>query len=676
MKLCPVLSFVLLFASPLACAEELNPGIDRRGMDPTVRPQDDLFQAANGEWLKHTPIPVEKPTYGAFEILADEAQLHVREIIKNCTEGDFPPGSNEQKIGDFFQSYMDLDKVEQLGIEPLRAELAKIDEIENTGDLVRYWGYLQTIGVDSPIGFYVDQDDKNSQQYIAVVIQSGISLPDRDYYLEQTDEHKNAREGLKRFVTTVFELAELPAEPSLAAEILALETAIAEIQWERVELRNAEKRYNKFTRQEWLEKVPGLDWEGFFSACGVGDVTELNVNTPSFFESLQGIVEESSLDLWKQYHRYRIIDAYAMALPKKFVDANFDLYSKQLRGVKEIKPRWKRAVDAIAGARGMGALGDAIGQIYVRQHYPPEAKQRMEVLVKNLMVAFDQSIDQLEWMTPDTKEKAHQKLSKIKTKIGHTRKWRDYSQLEVKPDDLVGNMIRSATVEHQRSIGKLGGPVDREEWFMTPQTVNAYYNPSMNEIVFPAAILQPPYFDFTADDAANYGGIGAIIGHEISHAFDDQGSKYDGDGNLENWWTPQDRVAFTELTGKLVDQYDSYAPLKDRQVNGKLTLGENIADLSGLAVAYKAFELSLDGEQSPVIDGWTGPQRFFLSWSQSWRRKYTNPEMLRRLTTDPHSPPAYRSNGPVVNFSAFYQAFRVESSDGMFKPEAERIQIW
>lgn len=676
MRFCAMLLCSWLLTAPAVLAEQLTSGIERRGMDQSVRPQDDLFLAANGEWLKHTPIPADKSTYGAFEILADEAQLHVREIIKDCTEGAYPAGSDEQKIGDFFKSYMNLAKVEEVGIAPLQGELAKIDAIASVDDLVRYWGYLQTIGVDSPIGFYVDQDDKNSQQYLAVIIQSGISLPDRDYYLEEGEKYDKARAALKQFVTQVFVLAELPAEDDLADDILALETALAKVQWERTELRNADKRYNKYTLESLNESIPNLNWSGFFADCGVGDLTEVNVNTPSFFEALQSIVAETPLETWKQYLRYRMINAYAMALSKAFVDADFALYGKELRGIEEIKPRWKRAVDAIAGTRGMGALGEAIGRIYVQEHYPPEAGRRMDELVSNLMTAFDRSIDQLEWMTPATKQRAHEKLSKITTKIGHTRKWRDYSKLEVKADDLLGNLLRSAKVEHQRSINKLGGPVDKEEWFMTPQTVNAYYNPSMNEIVFPAAILQPPYFDLAADDAANYGGIGAIIGHEISHAFDDQGSKYDGDGNLKNWWTDADRAAFTKLTEELVGQYDAYSPLKEQNVNGRLTLGENIADLSGMSVAFTAYQISLDGQESPVIDGWTGPQRFFLSWSQSWRRRYKDAEMLRRLTTDPHSPPAYRSNGPVVNFSPFYEAFNVQPSDGMFKPKAERIRIW
>ena len=398
--------------------------------------------------------------------------------------------------------------------------------------------------------------------------------------------------------------------------------------------------------------------------------------TPSYFAALQEVVESKPLELWQQYTRFRIVNSYAMSLSSDFVEASYALYGKEIRGTEELKPRWKRAVEAIAGSRGMGALGEAVGRIYVAEHFPPEAKERMDVLVGNLLQSFDQSIDQLQWMTPKTKRRAHDKLKKIRTKIGYPTKWRDYSTLEVVADDLVGNQMRSAQVEHQRMIDKLGSPVDREEWFMTPQTVNAYYNPSLNEIVFPAAILQPPYFDMEADDAANYGSIGAVIGHEISHAFDDQGSKFDGDGNLENWWTPEDRRLFEELTGQLIDQYNRYSPLQDQTVNGELTLGENIADLSGMSVSYKAYIMALDGKESPVIDGWTGPQRFFISWSQSWRRKYRDAEMANRLLTDTHSPAPYRSNGPVTNFTPFYQAFDLQPGDRLFKPEDERIRIW
>ncbi|MCH7751177.1 MAG: M13 family metallopeptidase [Planctomycetes bacterium] len=665
-----------LSVCPLAGGEPSNSGIDRRGVDRSVRPQDNLFLFANGEWLKHTPIPTDKSTYGSFEILGDESQLCIRTIIAEASNGNHPPGSDEQKIGDFFNSYMDEQLIEQRGIEPLREELAKVDRLSTLGAVVRHWGYLKTIGVKSPMAFYVDQDDKQSEEYLAVVTQSGTTLPDRDYYLEDVPKYEQARQALKDYVSLLFELGELGGDSSTADKILALETKLAAAHWKRTDLRDAHKRYNKHAIDQMAELAPAIPWNVFFEAVGVAELEHLNVETPSYFVELQEIIAETPLEVWRQYLRFRLMDAYAIALPAEYVDAHFALYGKQLAGVPELKPRWKRAVNTISGRRRIGALGDAVGRLYVEKHYPAEAEARMEELVRNLLKAFESSIHEITWMTPATKERALEKLSKMNTKIGHTKKWRDYSRLQVHPDDLIGNLMRSARVELQRMLDKLGRPVNREEWFMTPQTVNAYYSASLNEIVFPAAILQPPYFDFTVDDAANYGSIGAIIGHEISHAFDDQGSKYDGDGNLNNWWTDEDRKAFGALAQRLVDQYNGYSPLSGRSVNGKLTLGENIADLSGMSVAYKAYQLSLDGQEPPTIDGWTGPQRFFLSWGQSWRRKYRDAELLSRLLVDSHSPAAYRGNGPLTNFDPFYEAFDVKPGAGLFKPPAERIRIW
>jgi len=402
----------------------------------------------------------------------------------------------------------------------------------------------------------------------------------------------------------------------------------------------------------------------------------LNVAAPSFFVDLQPLLQATPLEAWRHYLRYRVLDAYASALPAAFVDAHFALYGRELSGTDAIRPRWKRGVAAVAGDNGFGALGDDVGRLYVARHYPAEAAARMDELTDNLLRAFASSIDELAWMTPATKERAREKLRKIRVKIGHARTWRNYDALDVRSDDLVGNLLRSSLLEHRRMIDKLGRPVDRDEWHMTPQTVNAYYDPAMNEIVFPAAILQPPFFDAAADDAANYGSIGSVIGHEISHAFDDQGSKYDGDGNLNNWWTDEDRAAFQQLAQRLVEQFNAFQPLEGRSVNGELTLGENIADLSGMAVAYKAYLLALGDRPAPVVDGWTGPQRFFLGWSQSWRRKYRDGELLARLLTDPHAPAAYRSDGPLVNFPPFYAAFDVRPGDRMFRPEDARIRIW
>ncbi len=659
-----------------ATAKPLRSGVDKRGIDASVRPQDDLFMHLNGEWLKHTPIPAEKSSYGSFEILGDESEANIRAIIAEAVDSQAASGSDLQKIGDFFLSYMDEATIDQRGIEPLQAELAKIDQLSTKQAIVQHWGYLQTLDVGGPIGFYVDQDDKNSSQYLAAVIQSGTSLPDRDYYLKDDEKYLSARKALKIYVKTLFELSNLPNGDEAAEAVLAIETKLAEAQWTRTELRDADKRYNKYQVSQLEELTPGFPWQSFFAAVRMPELAELNVTTPSFFQAVSKLVDEIPAEQWQHYLRFQLIDNIASALPTQFVDASFALYGKELSGKEEQKPRWKRAVRTIAGGRGFGALGDAVGKVYVEHHYPQAAKQRMEILVGNLMRAYESSIRDLTWMTHETKERALEKLSKITIKIGHTEQWRDYSALEVKSDDLLGNLMRSAEVEYRRMIDKLGKSVDRTEWYMTPQTVNAYYNPGSNEIVFPAAILQPPFFDFEADDAVNYGSIGSVIGHEISHAFDDQGSKYDGDGNLNNWWTDDDRTAFKKLTSQLVAQFSGYSPLEGKNVNGELTLGENIADLSGMSIAYKAYRLSLNGEPAPVLDGWTGEQRFFVGWCQSWRRKYRDAELTNRLLTDPHSPAKYRGNGPLMNFDPFYEAFNLKAGDGLFRAADERIRIW
>lgn len=665
-----------LFLVSTVVGQYRSSGIDPQGIDRSVRVQDDLFLHINGQWLKHTPIPPDKSAYGSFSILFDAAQINIRNLINDAAEGAHAPGSDARKVGDFFTSYMDESTVELRGLEPLVEELQKIDRLTTKQDVFVHLGHLLQIGVDSPVGFYVDQDDKDSSRYLTAIVQSGTTLPDRDYYLQDDPKYLKAREALVAYVRQLFQLSSLPDGIQAAGEILELETELARVQWERTELRNANKRYNLYQVAELPELTPGLPWESFFDAAGVGGVADVNVMTPSFFEGLDEIFDQTPLEVWKRYLQFRLIDAYATVLPKPFVDASFTLHQQELGGVLEQQPRWKRAVNATAGTRGFGVLGDSVGRLYVAKYYPEEAKRRMDELVANLMSAYRDSVADLTWMSPATKERAQEKLSKITTKIGHTDKWRDYSRLVIKPDDLLGNMLRSAQVEHRRMTDKLGQPVDRAEWHMTPQTINAYYNPGMNEIVFPAAILQPPFFDVEADDAANYGGIGSIIGHEISHAFDDQGSKYDGDGNLNDWWTDEDRAAFKKLTSLLVKQYNAYSPLPEKRVDGELTLGENIADLSGMSIAYKAYALVLDGEEAPVLDGWTGPQRFFLGWGQSWRRKYRDAEMIRRLLTDPHAPAKYRSNGPLTNFDPFYEAFNIRPGDQLYQPTSERIRIW
>ncbi len=654
--------------------EEQSAGLDTTSFNRDVRPQDDLFEYVNGTWLKNTPIPPDKTNYGSFTKLADLSESRLKTIVEELSAGTHAKGSDEQKVGDFFKAYMNVERANELGASPIQDELAKIDALETKGDLYRHFGTLDQMGIASPFGAYVSQDAKVSTQYIVHVVQNGTTLPNRDYYLVRGDEkNRSAREAFVKYIDKLMQLAGTDGN---AEDILAFETRLADASWSNIKLRDAEGRYNKYKTTDLAALTPGVDWNTMFEAAGVVPGDEVIVNTPSYFEKLDEILEQTSLDTLKGYAKFQLIDRFAPHLSEPFVLAHFDLHRKELGGVTEQRPRWKRAIAAISGGRGFGALGEVVGKVYVQRHFKAEAKEKMDRLVKNLLTAFGNSIDGLVWMSDETKAKAKVKLSKIRTKIGYPNKWRDYSALVVEPDDLVGNMIRSSKVEHDRSVSKLGKPIDREEWGMTPQTVNAYYNPTKNEIVFPAAILQSPFFSADADVPLNYGGIGAVIGHEISHAFDDQGSRYDGDGNLNNWWTDEDREAFEKLTKQLVKQYDGYEPLPGKFVKGNFTLGENIADLSGLEISHRAMSIELEGEAPIEVAGWNQDQLFFVGWSRVWARKYRDADMMNRLLTDPHSPSAYRANGPVTNIDAFYKAFKLNPGDRLYKPDEERIKIW
>ncbi len=691
----PLLVGILMWPlADLAIAQQQDKGIDPTTFDTNVRPQDDLYRAVNGTWLDNTEIPGDKSNYGSFSVLQDDAERQIRDIIVEAGQGDHAVGSDAQKVGDFYKSFMNVDRIEALGYSPLKQEIEKIKALETHADVLKHFGQLQQIGVGSPVGFGVTVDAKDSTRYLSAMIQSGTTLPDRDYYLVDDEKYTVAKQEFVKYVNRLFELIDYQ-DNQQGEMVLALEAKLAEAQWPRVKLRNANARYNlydirdgklqssgKYERDPEADPAPtlgeALDWPAFFDAAGVGQIAEINVMTPSYFEDFETIFRETPVEDWQHYLIFNLVDAYAEALSKDFVDAHFQLHSKTLAGIEEQKERWKEGVALISGsgAGSFGVLGEVVGKLYVERHFPAENKAKMQILVDNLLEAFGQSIDDLTWMTDATKAKAREKLSKITTKIGYPDEWRDYSGLQVTPDDLYANLQSSNSVEYRRMIDKLGQPIDRNEWGMTPHTVNAYYNPTMNEIVFPAAILQKPFFNVEADDAINYGGIGAVIGHEISHAFDDQGSQFDGDGNLKNWWTDEDRQAFNALKTKLIEQYAEYEPLPGKKVNGELTQGENIADLSGLEIAFKAYHLSLDGATPPVIAAWTGDQRFFLGWSQVWRRKYREAEMVKRLLTDPHSPSRYRANGPVTNIDAFYQAFDLKPGDQLYKPVGERIKIW
>ena len=657
-----------------ACGKKspaLGSGVETANLDRNVRPQDDFYRFVNGTWLKNTEIPADKARYGAFIKLADDSEARLRAIIEEAAnKKDKPAGSDAQKVGDLYASFMDEAAIDQLGLKPLEPELARIDALKDKKDLPELLGHLMRIGAPVPINGFVNQDAKDPTRYLVYLVQSGLGLPDRDYYLVEEPKYKEMRAAYEVHVANVLALAGDKDAKAGARAVLELETALAKTQWTRVDSRDRDKTYNKFELKAINELTPGFDFAAFLKAGGVTNDTVI-VMQPSAHTGFAAQLEQRPLPVWQTYLKWHLIRGYSPFLSKPFVDENFAFYEKTLRGQQEIRPRWKRAVATVEGT-----LGESLGKIYVERHFPPEAKARMEQLVRNLVKAYDQSIRQLEWMSEDTKKQALAKLAKFTPKIGYPNKWRDYTTLVIKRDDLVGNLMRSAEFEHAYELGKLGKPIDRDEWHMTPQTVNAYYNPGLNEIVFPAAILQPPFFNLQADDAVNYGGIGAVIGHEIGHGFDDQGSKYDGDGRLQSWWTAEDRQRFEERTRALIGQYDQYEPIAGHKVNGALTIGENIGDLGGASIALKAYQLSLEGKPAPVIDGFTGEQRFFIGFGQIWRNKMREQMQLERLKTDAHSPAEFRCNGPLVNVPEFYAAFEVKEGDKMYLPPVKRVKIW
>jgi putative endopeptidase len=652
-------------------APVLKSGLDLVGFDRTVRPQDDLYKFAGGAWLTNTPIPADRSNYGSFIILDDQAQEEVKQLIVAASEqADRPEGSDAQKVGDYYLAYMDANRVESLGLTPLAGEFAQIDALRTPSDVARYIGYSQRIGVAQPFAWFSAPDSKNSSVYIGSLFQNGLTMPDRDYYLSPDAKYAKFRAAFAQYAEDMLARAGVRDAKSAASRIAALETRIANYQWTKVQNRDPVKTYNPMTLPEYQKLAPGFDWVAFFEGLGA-PAQKLDVNQPSFIKGMAQLVKTVPVSDWRMYFKFQLLDDYAPGLSAQFADLEFDFHQKTLNGVPEPRPRWRRAVDSMDNN-----MGELVGKMFVESHFGAEAKARMLELVGNLLKAFDSSIDSLDWMSPATQAEAKKKLSKITVKIGYPDKWRDYGTLSIKRDDLIGNQLRAAEFQHQRMVKRNGGPVDKGEWLMTPQTVNAYYNPTTNEITFPAAILRWPFFDAASDPAVNYGGIGSVIGHEISHGFDDQGRQFDGDGNLRDWWTAEDGARFKERATALVKQYSGYTVLDNRHLNGELTLGENIGDLSGMAVAFKAYKISLKGQEAPVIDGFTGDQRFFLGWSQVWRRKYRDEELLKRLVTDPHSPSEFRANGPASNIDAFYNAFDVKPGDKMYRPPAERVKIW
>jgi putative endopeptidase len=644
-----------------------------------IRPQDDLYRHVNGAWIARTEIPGDKARWGSFHLLAEQAEKDVRAIIEESQ--DASEGTLARKIGDLFASFMDTERIAAAGTTPLAETLAEIDAIDSIPSFLRTVGAYDRDGRAHLIGFYVDGDPGDPERYVPVVVQSGLSLPDESYFRLDTFEGTRAayRAHLERLLT----LGGIPDAAANADRAIALETELAGHHWDNVKSRDAVATYNLKTWDE-IQELAGVDlapWRDAVAPSNPAAFAEVVVSQPSFLEGLGTLLTAERLDGWKAWLRAQVVHAAAPYLTDDLVQENFSFYGTELTGVPTIRERWKRGVSVTEGA-----LGEAIGKVYVERHYPPTAKAAMDELVENLIEAYRQSITKLEWMTAETRERALAKLDSFTPKIGHPDVWRDYSSLTIDRADLFGNVRRAAIFEHDRHVDKVGTPIDRDEWHMPPQMVNAYYNPSMNEIVFPAAILQYPFFDAGRDAAANYGGIGAVIGHEIGHGFDDQGSRYDGDGRLEDWWTDADRTAFEERTKALIAQYDALVPeglAPEHHVNGALTIGENIGDLGGLGIALKAYELSLgpsagSGTQveAPVIDGLTGVQRLLLSWAQVWQQKGREAETLRLLTIDPHSPNEFRCNQIVRNIDAFYEAFEVGEKDALWLPEDERVTIW
>ncbi|MQA22203.1 M13 family peptidase [Rugamonas sp. FT103W] len=669
-------TLALSLMTAYAGAADIAPvsGIDTQYIDASVRPQDDFYRHLNGEWLKVTQIPEDKSSWGTFAKLRDDVLPQLRGIIETA-EADKArkAGSDAQKIGDLYASFMDEKKLETLGAKPLAGELNRIRAIKDKKAFPMLIAHLSELGVSTPYGVYVSQDARESTRYAVGISQSGLGLPDRDYYLKKDDA--KMVDTLAKYEAHVAKILALGGDKHAAASakaIVALETALAEAQWTKVENRDPVKRYNKTEIAKLSALAPGYDWQHALAAAGVASkVDYVIVNQPSYLAGFNAQLEKTDLATWKSYFEWQLLRRASPYLSKDFADASFDFYSTVLTGIEVKPPRWKSAVSLVEGS-----LGEVLGKLYVGQYFPPERKARMEELVKNLLASYKTSIDTLDWMSPETKKEAQAKLAKFTPKIGYPNKWRDYSSLAIVRGDLVGNVLRASAFGHQRMINKLGKPIDREEWGMTPQTINAYYNPSMNEIVFPAAILQPPFFDAKADDAVNYGAIGAVIGHEISHGFDDKGSQSDGDGNLRDWWSKEDRANFKAKADALTRQYDGYSPIEGYNVNGSLTLGENIADNSGVAIAYKAYKLSLGGKPAPVIDGLTGDQRFYMGFAQVWRSKTRDKQQIVLIKTDPHSPGQFRANGTMVNQPGFYEAFGVKPGDKMYVAPEQRVIIW
>jgi predicted metalloendopeptidase len=666
--------------APVAPAKS---GIALQYVDDATRAQDDFYRHVNGKWLDATEIPSDKARYGTGTMVFDSIQEKLHGLVDDAAAGKITgTNADTKKIGDLYASFMDEAALETLDAKPLAASFARIDAIADSkgvsAEIARLGhdgGTVTPYGLasNSAIGIVVHQDNRDATRYIVDFEQGGLGLPDRDYYLKDDDAKlKGMRADYRKHVEKMLSMAGDAQAAADADAVLDLETKLAAAQWDKVALRDPIKVYNKVETTKLAELAPGMDWDAFLDVASLkGKTDSVIVGQPTYLTAVGKLVASTPVATWKAYLRWHVLSDNAPLLSKRFVDENFAFYGTVLRGQPENEVRWKRGLQLVNAG-----VGEELGKLYTAKYFPAESKARAQQLVANLLTAFKQGIDTLDWMSPETKKAAQDKLAKFTPKIGYPDKWRDYSSLTIDKGDLAGNVQRAAQFDYQRNINKLGKPIDRGEWGMTPQTLNAYYNPELNEIVFPAAILQPPYFDASADDAVNYGGIGAVIGHEISHGFDDQGAQYDGDGNLRDWWTKEDHEKFAAKTKALVAEYNAFEPVPGYHINGELTLGENIADNSGLAVAYKAYHISLGGKPAPEIDGLTGDQRFYMGYAAVWRAKARDNAVIALIKTDPHSQPQARAMGTVVNQPGFYQAFDVKEGDKMYRAPDQRVTIW
>lgn len=648
-------------------------GVDLSQQDPNTKPGDDFFRFANGKWLDEFELPADRSNYGSFSVLGDRSDERVNTIIEELSAAEPAADTIEQKISDYYLSYMNTEVLDERGIGPLREKLAQLSAIDSRAALIEALGRSQLDATASPFGWYVGADRRDPDRHQLVLSLGGIGLPDRDYYLLDTEQYVSVRSEYVAHIERMLGFAGIENAAEKAQAVLALETAFAENLWPRADRRNRDLTFNPMTYTEFKAAYPNMDWDAYWAAAGISEIEDLNVSYPTAMAPIIALLDSVAVEDWVSYMSYQHISNLASVLSQEIDNENFHFYSTVLNGVPEQRQRWERGVERVGS---LNSLGEAVGQIYVQKHFPEAAKQQMQGLVENLRTALANSIASLDWMGEETKNEARLKLESFRPKIAYPDEWRDLSAIEISRDDLFANARSVREFNYADEISRLGKPTNREEWGMTPQTVNAYYNSSFNEIVFPAGILQPPFFDPASDMAVNYGGIGAVIGHEMGHGFDDQGSKSDSLGVQRNWWTDDDRANFEKLTTALAAQYDQFEPVPGYFVDGNFTLGENIGDVGGLSLAYRAYKLSLGGEEAPVIDGLTGDQRFFLSWAQVWQRKYREDALIQRLTSDPHSPSEFRVNGVVRNFDEWYEAFDVQPEDALYLAPEDRVRIW